>query len=99
MAVPRFAFGGFRVRYVTPITATLLAGLAAGAPRAADGARVPAFPGAEGSVTISAGARSAVIALTPRASAADNGVAVVSLVRGAGYFIGCPSRSLIVIQR
>lgn len=53
-----------------------------------------------GAVTIPAGAATATLTLVPLATATDDRTAVVTLTPGArDYFVGCPSRSLIVIRR
>jgi hypothetical protein len=58
------------------------------------------YPAPSGTVTIPAGATSVSLPLTPLVSAADNRTAVITLTPGArDYFVGCPSRSLIVIRR
>ncbi|GEP43596.1 pectate lyase [Brevifollis gellanilyticus] len=52
-----------------------------------------------GSVTIPAGQASAMVPLTPAASAGDNKTVVITLKSGSGVHVGCPSASLIVIRQ
>lgn len=57
------------------------------------------FAALAGVVTIPAGARTADIALTPLATAADDRTVTLTLAAGTGaYFPGCPAQSLIVIR-
>ena len=53
-----------------------------------------------GSLTIPAGAGSALLDLTPLGTAIDDRTAVITIVSGVpDYFAGCPAQSLIVIRR
>ena len=65
-----------------------------------DAAKGQDFEELSGTVILAPGQKSAKIALKPLAGAGDNRTVIVTLSPGdAGYHVGCPSQSLVVIRK